>query len=133
MRVAEADGAKLEAMETARLFDTCLLNYYSEDTSLGLHQDVTERDRTTPIVNLSLGATAVLEVHEGDAEDRGIIHRVILESGDGVIMAGGARLAAHRIASIDREPSLLSKSPLSAGRISLTFRRVQEVDPMARW
>lgn len=132
MRVAEAHGAKLKAMETARLFDTCLLNYYEDGSSLGLHQDVTERNKTTPIVNLSIGATAVLEVHEGDLEDMGIVHRVVLESGDGVIMAGGARLAPHRIASIDSEPSLLSRSPLRSGRISVTFRRVQELDGAAR-
>lgn len=123
LRAASAFGGDLPAQAVADAFDTCLINYYDADASLGWHQDLTEADRRTPIVNLSVGAPAAFDITLDEVE-----HRAILESGDAVVMAGQARGARHRIEGLV-EPGLFSQpSPLAAGRLSFTLRRARAME-----
>lgn len=75
--------------------DTCLVNYYAPDAALGWHVDKSEKDLNSPILTMSLGASAVFEIKlAGDT------HRVTLHSGDGCVMAGASRNAEHRIVKL---------------------------------
>lgn len=100
-----------------------LINHYSRERGrLGLHCDVDERDRTQPIVTISLGADAVFLA--GGLRRRDPVARMTLRSGDVVVMSGPARLAYHGIEKL--LPTI--ESPLAGGgRLSITARRVDPV------
>lgn len=99
-------------------WDSAIVNWYAPDASLGWHQDLSERDRTLPIVTISLGDTASWAVKESES---GPASRVRLESGAVTVLAGDLRLAFH---SIERIIPNEMFSPLGAtrGRISITLR-----------
>ncbi len=102
-----------------------LINRYSAERRgrLGLHRDQDERDRSQPIVTLSLGADAVFMA--GGAGRRDPVERVTLRSGDVVVMGAGSRMSYHGIERL--LPTLAS--PMDQGvRLSVTVRRV---DPAA--
>ena len=42
--------------------EACLINFYSADARMGLHQDKDEQDFAAPVVSLSLGDTALFRV-----------------------------------------------------------------------
>lgn len=116
--------------------DTVLVNLYAADAALGWHIDKTEKDLQSPIVTMSLGASARFEI-KLDGE----VHSMVLHSGDGVVMAGASRNAEHRIAKIltpadvaaEQQADLFAgpppdddpiHNPLSNGaRLSITWRR----------
>jgi alkylated DNA repair protein (DNA oxidative demethylase) len=114
MRAAEAAGYKPFTL------DTVLLNYYPAPVGkLGRHQDVTEEDRESPIVTISLGDSCVFNVGSTNYEDKGV--DVELRSGDVVVMAGESRLAYHEVKKIiPRTSDLLAQG----GRLSLEGRKV---------
>src|SRR6185503_12083087 len=62
--------------------DTVLVNWYAPSASLGWHVDRTEVDKRSPIVTMSIGASAVFEIRLS-----GEVHRMTLRHGDGVVMA----------------------------------------------
>jgi alkylated DNA repair protein (DNA oxidative demethylase) len=97
--------------------DSCLINRYEPGARMALHQDKDERDRTQPIVSVSLGLSAVFQFGGQRRGDRPL--RVRLESGDAVVWGGPARLAFHGVA-----PLMDGTHPLlGAARINLTFRK----------
>lgn len=97
----------------------CLVNFYTADAKMGLHQDRDEETFDAPVVSLSLGDTAVFRI--GGTTRGGPTRSVRLASGDALVFGGEARLAFH---GIDRllpgTSGLLDKG----GRINLTLRRV---------
>jgi alkylated DNA repair protein (DNA oxidative demethylase) len=100
-----------------RLPDSCLINFYSENARMSLHQDKDEADFNWPVVSVSLGDDALFRV--GQTSRGGQTRSVWLQSGDVVVMAGDARLAYHGVDRIRFGSSrLLPKS----GRINLTLR-----------
>lgn len=123
--VAEAVAAALGASVAAAFQPQCyLVNRYLPGTGrLGLHRDQDERDRSQPIVTLSLGASAVFLAGGAARKDR--VERVAIDSGDVVVMSGPARMAYHGIDCL-----LPTLAPVTAdgSRLSVTVRRV---DPMA--
>ncbi len=104
--------------------DTCLVNYYAHDARLGWHVDQTEKDRHSPIVTFSVGASAVFMVR---VEHRGelVTQSHILRSGDVIVMAGKARLAEHCVHSIeiDDQSQLFADNynPIRESRSRLSF------------
>ncbi len=99
--------------------EACLVNYYGAGTKLGSHRDEDEQDKAAPVVSLSLGDDAIFHVggpKRGDPKER-----IVLRSGDVVILGGAARLAYH---GIDRILSGTSDLLPEGGRINLTLRRV---------
>lgn len=105
-----------------------LINHYrAERGRLGLHRDYDERDRTQPIVTISLGADAVFLA--GGLQRRDRVERLTLRSGDLVVMGGPSRLAYHGIEKL--LPTI--DSPLPGGsRFSITARRVDPAEPAPR-
>ncbi len=98
-------------------WDCAIINWYDEDAALGWHRDMSERDRTLPIVTISLGDAASWAVR---ADERSPITRQTIETGDVTLLAGVQRNWLHTIERIVPEPLF---SPLAKrGRISITMR-----------
>ena len=99
--------------------DCCLVNFYGENTRMGLHQDKDESDFSWPVLSVSLGDAALFRI--GGTSRTDPTESVWLESGDVAILGGDARLAFHGIDRIKfGSSSLLPKG----GRINLTCRVV---------
>ncbi len=105
----------------ARVPESCLINWYSPDARMGLHQDRDEGDFAQPVVSISLGDDALFRI--GNVERGGKTQSVWLRSGDVMVMGGAARLLHHGIDRIAPGTSTLLGTP---GRINLTLRVVTE-------
>jgi DNA oxidative demethylase len=97
----------------------CLVNFYTEDARMGLHQDRDEQDLETPVVSISLGDSCLFRVGGRERNDRTLSFK--LSSGDVVVLGGEGRRAFHGVDKIYPNTSTLLKS---GGRINLTLRRV---------
>lgn len=99
--------------------EACLVNFYSEEARMGLHQDRDERDLETAVVSISLGDSCLFRV--GGRERSGQTVSFRLESGDIVVLGGEGRLAFHGVDRIYPNTSTLLRN---GGRLNLTLRRV---------
>lgn len=97
--------------------DACLINRYSLDARLTLHQDRDEREMRAPIVSVSLGLPAVFLWGGLQRSDR--TRKVRLEPGDVVVWGGPSRLVYHGIASVE------GSFDANAVRYNLTFRQAR--------
>ncbi len=102
--------------------EACLINYYAMGTKLGSHVDADEVETRAPVVSLSLGDDAVF--HVGGLKRSHPKTRMVLKSGDVVILGGEARLAYHGIDKVNEGTSDLLQD---GGRLNLTLRRVTEM------
>ncbi|MEM9582318.1 MAG: alpha-ketoglutarate-dependent dioxygenase AlkB [Pseudomonadota bacterium] len=100
--------------------DCCLMNYYSQDAKMGLHQDKDEGNFDWPVVSISLGDEALFRM--GNVTRGGKTESLWLRSGDVVVMGGDARLAYH---GIDRIKPGTSDLLPKGGRLNLTLRVVE--------
>jgi DNA alkylation damage repair protein AlkB len=114
--IAAAAGMSLEA-------DLCILNFYDAEGRMGLHQDKDESERSLaaglPVVSVSLGDTARFLF--GGLRRRDPVESVTLESGDGFVFGGPARLRYHGVSRI--VPNTAPRELDVAGRFNLTFRQ----------
>lgn len=106
----------------------CLVNYYSENGRLGLHQDRDESPESLakglPVVSFSIGDKA--DFLYGDQRDVDKADKVVLESGDVLIFGGKSRHIFHGVTAIhpnSAPKSLLEETKLRPGRLNLTFRQ----------
>lgn len=90
--------------------DTCLVNRYRPEASMGSHRDADERDFSQPIVSVSLGVPAVFRWY-GEKRS-GTAVRVRLEPGDVLVWGGRARRGYHAVGK-----------PEGGVRLNLTFRK----------
>jgi alkylated DNA repair protein (DNA oxidative demethylase) len=102
--------------------EACLINYYAPGARMGSHRDADEEDARAPVVSVSLGDDATF--HIGGCVRAGPKERVVLRSGDVVVLGGAARMAYH---GIDRVHPGTSQLLAKGGRINLTLRRVRAV------
>ncbi|WP_208347075.1 alpha-ketoglutarate-dependent dioxygenase AlkB family protein [Pseudaestuariivita rosea] len=100
--------------------ECCLINYYSENAKMGLHQDRDEADFQWPVVSISLGDDALFRI--GNQSRGGSTESIWLKSGDVVVMEGDARLTYH---GVDRIRFGSSQLLHNGGRINLTLRVVE--------
>jgi DNA alkylation damage repair protein AlkB len=102
--------------------DMCIMNYYTADAKLGVHQDKDERPETIaagiPIVSVSLGDAARFVV--GGLSRKDPTNPMILRSGDVLVMGGPSRLRYHGVTRIQPGTAPESTGP---GRFNLTFRQ----------
>lgn len=107
--------------------ECCLVNLYREGARMGLHQDRDETELDAPVLSVSLGEDAIFRL--GGLSRAGRSTRLVLRSGDVLLMGGPARLIFH---GIDRV--LPGTSPLvpGGGRVNLTLRRVTRPDGAPR-
>ena len=99
--------------------EACLVNFYSDDAKMGLHQDKDEQDLSAPVVSISLGNACLFRVGGLARTDKTMSFK--LSSGDVVILGGQGRLCFHGVDRIYPATSTLLKN---GGRINLTLRRV---------
>ena len=102
--------------------DALLVNWYTQGSSLGLHQDRDERDLSAPIVSVSLGDTA--EFLLGGLRRSDPVEVLELTSGTVLVLAGADRMRFHgvrRVRSGTAPAGLLA----GAGRVNLTLRKSQ--------
>jgi DNA oxidative demethylase len=91
----------IRALERAGLqgcrFDSMLLNHYDAHTGgrLGLHVDAQEVDVTKPLVSISLGADCEFAI--GGLERAFKADKVLVTSGDAVVMSGRSRMWFHGV------------------------------------
>lgn len=98
-------------------WDSAIVNWYEPDAALGWHRDRSERDRTLPIVTISLGDAARWALKR---DDQSKPTRCTIQSGDVTLLSGPTRGYLHSVERIIAEPMF---SPLrSRGRISITLR-----------
>ncbi len=102
-----------------RLPDCCLINFYTTEARMGLHQDRDEADFSWPVLSVSLGDDALFRI--GNLTRGGKTESIWLNSGDVVVMGGAARLVHHGIDRIRPGSSSLLRG---GGRINLTCRVV---------
>jgi DNA oxidative demethylase len=99
--------------------EACLVNFYSAEARMGMHQDKDEQDLSAPVVSVSLGDDCLFRV--GRTVREGETRSFRLKSGDVVILGGEGRLCHH---GVDRIYSATSALLKHGGRINLTLRRV---------
>jgi len=99
--------------------EACLVNFYSDDAKMGLHQDKDEKEFGAPVLSISLGNSCLFRVGGRDRKDPTGSFK--LQSGDIVLLGGEGRLAFHGVDRIYPGTSTLLKN---GGRINLTLRRV---------
>jgi alkylated DNA repair protein (DNA oxidative demethylase) len=99
--------------------ECCLINYYSADAKMGLHQDRDEASTEWPVVSVSLGDEGLFRM--GNVTRGGKTESHWLKSGDVVVMGGDARLAYHGVDRIRAGSSTLLPK---GGRLNLTLRVV---------
>jgi alkylated DNA repair protein (DNA oxidative demethylase) len=100
--------------------EACLINYYAADARMGSHRDADEEDARAPVVSVSLGDDATF--HIGGLARAHPKERIVLRSGDVVVLGGVARFAYH---GIDRVHPGTSTLLGEGGRLNLTLRRVR--------
>ena len=102
--------------------DLCIMNFYSSDAKMGVHQDKDERPETIaagiPIVSVSIGDAARFVI--GGLSRRDPTQPLVLRSGDVLVMGGPSRLRYHGVTRI-----LPGTAPegMGPGRFNLTFRQ----------
>lgn len=99
--------------------EACLVNYYSGQARMGSHRDSDEADHAAPVVSISLGDDAVFHVGGPKRSDEKA--RIVLRSGDVLVLGGPSRMAYH---GIDRLLPGTSTLLPEGGRFNLTLRRV---------
>jgi DNA alkylation damage repair protein AlkB len=101
--------------------DLCIMNFYSADARMGVHQDKDESresiERGAPIVSVSLGDAARFVV--GGLNRKDPVQPLVLRSGDVVVMGGPSRLRFHGVTRILPGTAPAGTGP---GRFNLTFR-----------
>jgi len=99
--------------------EACLVNFYSDEAKMGLHQDRDETDLAAPVLSISLGNSCLFRV--GGLSRKDPTRSFRLASGDIVVLGGEGRLVFHGVDRIYPGTSTLLKN---GGRINLTLRRV---------
>lgn len=99
--------------------EACLVNHYTVGAKMGSHRDQDEEDTRAPVVSISLGDDAVF--HVGGLKRTDPKQRLLLRSGDVIVLGGESRQAYH---GIDRVHSATSDLLPEPGRLNLTLRRV---------
>jgi DNA oxidative demethylase len=99
--------------------DACLVNRYGPGARLSLHQDLDERDRTAPIVSVSLGLPATFLWGGHHRHGRPVRHRLV--HGDVVVWGGPSRMIFHGVDELKAGDHPVT----GAMRYNLTFRKAR--------
>jgi alkylated DNA repair protein (DNA oxidative demethylase) len=118
-RRAVSDAYGDEQAAAAYEPDAVLINFYSAEARLGMHQDKDER-ADAPVVSLSLGDACLFRF--GNTANRSRPYTdLVLRSGDLFVFGGPSRFAFHGVPRVypgTADPAL----GLAEGRLNLTMR-----------
>ncbi|KAM4542737.1 nucleic acid dioxygenase ALKBH1 isoform 1-T2 [Odontesthes bonariensis] len=78
--------------------EAAILNFYRPDSSLGIHVDESELDRTRPLLSFSFGQSAIFLL--GGARRTDAPTAMFMHSGDVMVMSGPSRLLYHAVPRI---------------------------------
>jgi alkylated DNA repair dioxygenase AlkB len=102
--------------------DTVLVNYYTSDSSMGLHIDKDEEEKVAPVIGLNFGSTCrfFYETPRGEMAD------IRLPGNSIYIFGGSARLMRHGLGSIYSKTLSSGSEGFLANkeRVNLTMRQV---------
>jgi DNA oxidative demethylase len=101
--------------------ESALINWYAPDSSLGLHQDKTERS-DAPVVSISLGDDCVFV--KGGVTRSDPKENLMLYSGDVFVMGAEHRYYFHGVKRIYPHTAPVELGMRQAGRINITVRQV---------
>ncbi|CAA0836222.1 2-oxoglutarate-dependent dioxygenase family protein [Striga hermonthica] len=120
--------ANVEDILPAMSPDVCIVNFYTTNGRLGLHQDRDESKESLakglPVVSVSIGDSA--DFLYGDHRSVDKAESVLLESGDVLIFGGKSRHIFHGVTAViphTAPRALLNETRLKPGRLNLTFRK----------
>ncbi|MFV3130007.1 alpha-ketoglutarate-dependent dioxygenase AlkB family protein [Niveispirillum sp. KHB5.9] len=100
--------------------ECCLINHYQgEGAKLSLHRDEDEQAKDAPILNISLGDTAIFRLGGPGRKDP--TRSFAVTSGTVMVFAGPSRMFYH---GVDRLRVGSSRLLPGGGRLNLTLRRV---------
>lgn len=102
---------------------SALINWYSEGSTLGLHQDRTE-ESLAPVVSFSIGDDCIFTI--GGLKRTGKKHNIILHSGDVLVMSEEHRLVFHGVKKIIPNTTPIGLNIKQSGRINITVRQVYD-------
>jgi alkylated DNA repair protein (DNA oxidative demethylase) len=119
--------ARASAMAAAAGFavtpDLCIVNWYLAHSRMGLHQDKDESrasiDAGAPVISFSIGETGRFLF--GGLKRKDTPQVIFLESGDGFVFGGPARLRYHGVTRI--VPGSAPPGMPFEGRLNFTFRK----------
>ncbi|WP_284336169.1 DNA oxidative demethylase AlkB [Comamonas sp. NoAH] len=99
--------------------DVCLINCYEVGAKMGLHHDADEKDKSAPIVSVSLGLPCTFVW--GGLKRADPVRSFRLEHGDVLVWGGASHMVFHGVRPLQdgRHPVL------GAQRWNLTFRMAQ--------
>lgn len=104
--------------------DVGIINWYSSEAKLGMHQDRSEsetvRNAGSPIVSISLGDTCLFRLGNTDRKS-GEYQDIKLKSGDLFVFGGAARMAFHAVSKIYPGTAPFELG-MKEGRLSITIR-----------
>lgn len=101
--------------------ETALINWYDEDSQLGLHQDRTE-STDAPVISISIGDDCVFIV--GGPQRSDPRRKITLKSGDVLVMGAEHRFVFHGIEKIMPGTAPCELALEQAGRLNITIRQV---------
>lgn len=104
--------------------DSVLINWYEPGVALSTHRDESEDDLEAPIVSFSLGAATGFWLR-GEERESSVSARLVLESGDALVMAQPCRNWYHEVREVPAGRTLLFNPLRSPGRISILVRKVR--------
>lgn len=116
LEVTESIGEKI-------IPQSALINWYTIDSTLGLHQDKTEKSNA-PVVSFSLGDDCLFTIGGLKRSDKK--RNITLHSGDILVMGGEHRYIFHGVKKIipDTAPPQLNMK--QNGRVNITVRQVYD-------
>eukprot|EP00754_Rhynchopus_humris_P003912 Rhum_TRINITY_DN12031_c0_g2::Rhum_TRINITY_DN12031_c0_g2_i1::g.48779::m.48779/K10765/ALKBH1; alkylated DNA repair protein alkB homolog 1 len=127
-RVAAAVGGDAEVLPETVDFQTAIVNYYNDKSTLMGHTDTYEHPAVlrNPLLTLSVGRSAVFLVGGLDKDAPPLA--VLMQSGDAVLLHGAARSAYHGVPCVlpGTCPSHLTAAfpTLAQHRINFSLRQV---------
>lgn len=102
--------------------EAALVNYYAQESSMGMHQDANEESEA-PVISLSIGDTGIFRLGGTENRNKPWIDTPLM-SGDLIIFGGPHRRAFHGVPKIEPHTAPLGCG-LEKGRINITIRQVE--------
>lgn len=113
----------VESLGETLIPQSALINWYTEASTLGLHQDKTEESQA-PVVSFSIGDDCLFTIGGLKRADKK--RNITLHSGDILVMGGEHRLVFHGVKKIIPNTAPPELNMKQVGRVNITVRQVYD-------